>query len=371
MIRKIILLFSIVTLISCGNEQQKIEGKIEGGQGQTLYLIQMVDGEDAVIDSTVIGPDDQFSLTPHKGLYKDFYRLELNPNDYMILITDSTEKIHIDAHFGKLAETASIEGSNSTTLYVDFSKSIAPKILEMYDLDYQEAPEANGPRIEVLQKEVEQIAAKWLDGHSSEPGAVMVVQYLDPAKYMDVYLKIKAALGETMSNSEYYQAWSQFVDQLQNEISAPKRTPINEAIAVGKELSDISLPDVNGKIRKISDLRGKVVLVDCWASWCGPCRKANPEVVSIYNQFQNKGFEIFSISLDSKKEAWLSAIQQDHLNWPNHVSDLKGWDAQVCYQWGINSIPYPILLDKKGVVVAHGADAMGIALKNNIEKIIK
>lgn len=358
-------------LASC-NGGQKIEGKIEGGSGQTLYLIGMRDGEDAVLDSTVIGPDDKYTLRPQKALYKDFYRLELNPNDYVVLITDSTEHVTLNGHFGNLNESVEINGSPASMKFLSYGKLIGPKMNELMALNMQKGGDITAPRIDALQQEIGEIAASWLDGNYSEPAAVMVVQYLDPAQYIDQYKKVKDALQETMSESEYFQAWSQYVRQLEDEVQAVSRPPIDQIIAVGKKLPDVPLPDLNNRLKVPSDLSGQVVLVDCWASWCGPCRASNPELVATYDKYHPKGLQIFSISLDKTQEAWYAAMKQDNLlKWPHHVCDFKGWNSDVCAQWGINSIPYAILLDKNGIIVAHGTDAMGKNLHKHLDKLLK
>lgn len=133
-------------------------------------------------------------------------------------------------------------------------------------------------------------------------------------------------------------------------------------------MPDIALNDPNGKERALSDLRGKVVLVDFWASWCGPCRRENPNVVRAYNEYKDRGFEVFSVSLDKTTEKWQRAIEQDGLIWPNHISDLKGWNSIVTDIYGISSIPHAILIDQQGTVVA--THLRGSQLESALEKLL-
>ena len=131
-------------------------------------------------------------------------------------------------------------------------------------------------------------------------------------------------------------------------------------INVGDQAPELAFPNPNGDIIKLSDLRGNVVLIDFWASWCGPCRMENPNVVRIYNAYKDKkytagkGFEIYSVSLDQAKDRWIQAIEKDGLIWQSHVSDLKGWKAQGAAIYGVNSIPMTYLLDGEGKVIAKG-----------------
>jgi thiol-disulfide isomerase/thioredoxin len=121
------------------------------------------------------------------------------------------------------------------------------------------------------------------------------------------------------------------------------------------------------KKMKLSDLQGQVVLLDFWASWCGPCRAENPNVVKNYQKYKDAGFTVMSVSLDSNKDKWLAAIAADQLSWPNHVSDLGGWKSKVAQQYGVNSIPFTILLDKEGRVIA--TNLRGAALEQTLQQI--
>lgn len=126
-------------------------------------------------------------------------------------------------------------------------------------------------------------------------------------------------------------------------------------LGVGDMAPDIAMTDKDGKIRKLSDLRGQVVLLDFWASWCGPCRGENPNVVRIYNQYHDKGFNVFSVSLDNNKDRWLSAISQDHLVWDNHVSELNGWSSSAARKYSVTGIPATFLIDKDGKIASMSA----------------
>jgi len=127
---------------------------------------------------------------------------------------------------------------------------------------------------------------------------------------------------------------------------------------IGDKAPALAYKSPNGKTLKLSSLKGKLVLIDFWASWCGPCRKENPNLVSAYQKYtkknfkHGKGFEIYSLSLDKTNEAWVKAINQDELFWEYHVSDLGGWQSAGSQKYGIRSIPSNVLIDGKGIIVA-------------------
>ncbi|MCQ2285103.1 MAG: TlpA family protein disulfide reductase [Bacteroidales bacterium] len=139
-------------------------------------------------------------------------------------------------------------------------------------------------------------------------------------------------------------------------------------VAIGAIAPELAFPDPEGNIRKLSDLRGKVVLVDFWASWCGPCRRESPNVRNVYAKYHDYGFEVFSVSLDRDGDNWRKAIQDDKLVWPNHVSDLKQWQSEAAAIYGVRSIPSMFLLDRDGRIVAK--DLRGEALEKAVKQLL-
>jgi thiol-disulfide isomerase/thioredoxin len=170
---------------------------------------------------------------------------------------------------------------------------------------------------------------------------VTAAEQIEPDRDFASYEKISNYLAKNYSNSSV-------ASQIINRANQLKKT------AAGQPAPEINLPNPEGKNIPLSSLKGKVVLIDFWASWCGPCRKENPNVVKVYQQYKDKGFEVYSVSLDKDKNSWIEAIKKDGLIWPSHVSDLAYWNSSVVPQYGFTGIPFTVLIDKEGKIIAKG-----------------
>ncbi|MEX0983232.1 MAG: TlpA disulfide reductase family protein [Bacteroidales bacterium] len=161
----------------------------------------------------------------------------------------------------------------------------------------------------------------------------------------------------------------------QGYVMPPEIEQLPVGTTLGLRAPEIALPGLEGKTMRLSSLRGKLVLIDFWAAWCNPCRRENPELVKLYNKYRDasftkgEGFEIYSVSLDRNKEAWKQAVEQDNLNWPYQVGDLKGARTKPAQDYNVEMIPSSFLLDQHGVVIA--TNLRSKALEEKLESLLK
>ncbi|MCD4768856.1 MAG: TlpA family protein disulfide reductase, partial [Bacteroidales bacterium] len=193
------------------------------------------------------------------------------------------------------------------------------------------------------------------------------VYVINPEEDIDYFIKVDSTLFSLYPESEPVKYFHEQISQLITSMGAR-----NADIAIfeeGGEAPDFTLPDRDGNPVSLSSTRGKVVLLDFWAAWCPPCRTENPNLVNAYERINEKGFDIFQVSLDQTREAWLKGIEEDNLGQWHHVSDLKYWQSMVVPLYRIQGIPTSFLLDRDGKII--GSNLRGSALVSKLEEIFE
>lgn len=192
------------------------------------------------------------------------------------------------------------------------------------------------------------------------------LSFLDPEQEILQLKKVKQRLKQQGDTT--FTLAKQFINYVNGYADAYEQQQPKQTFQIGAELPDIALNDTSGIVSKLSSLRGKYVLVDFWASWCGPCRMENPNVVETFHAYKDKGFTVYGVSLDTDRARWIKAIKADKLDWSN-VSELKGWQSQVCKQFSVFSIPSNFLIDPQGKIIA--TNLRGEDLQTTIASLIK
>jgi len=362
----IIILLSLATSSVC-SQQVQASGKIEGIAAETVLYVSRVEGNQ-------VKPVDTLRLDKHNGFafkaevasptlfLMNFSTLSQTVVHIMLEPKDKVElTMRYDDTIGYM-HIASCKGSENVKLYQKFNDALYRhgKMITALNNEYGKASEKRreelGPLFEQVQANQDSEVRKLLSDNSNVLMGAFLVTYFESKieSHIDIYEKIYESLKAQYGDN-------QFVRYVGSKVA--------NSIIAGRMAPDIVMTDPYGKERKLSDLRGKVVMIDFWASWCRPCRMENPNVVKLYKQYHDKGFEIYSVSLDRNRDDWMRAIEQDGLEWENHVSDLNGWTSSGGATYGIRSVPSTVLIDREGRIIAR--NLRGHELANRLKEIFE
>jgi thiol-disulfide isomerase/thioredoxin len=356
-----------------------VHGTVTGGAGKMIYLIKSVNNSETKLDSALISENGKFDLIPSKPLPFDYYNIVVDEIPVMF-ITDSTEVVSMTASADKFRTSAVWTGSPQTEFIQSLINELDPIVAKQQTF-MQLANDANASAEERLEakKKYNELATsagtrlkEWIKQYESQPAALVALMSLPAGTELALYRNELALLKDKAGHTDLYAIVNKEADKaekmLKQNLAQPQQS---SSITKGALAPEISLPDPNGNIITLSSMKGKVVLIDFWASWCGPCRRENPNVVKAYEKYGPMGFEVLSVSLDTDKARWLQAITQDKLTWPGQVSDLKGWNSKASQDYGVHSIPFPVLIDQEGKVIAFGSDVRGPGLELLLDQLLK
>jgi len=340
-----------------------VTGTVVNVQSSSMvYLSQLVGQGMEPIDSSKVRADNSFSLSANIKS-PNFFQLTLGGKEYTILILEPGQNVHIDIDAKQLMKPINITGSDDTKkVYTMLGTLNSYKAQQdALESEYQKVygtPKQDSVGKILMQKyqSIEALKINYLKSEISTKPSLASMLFIDQIKIdenLDLYEKVDKILYAKYPNNA-------FVGDLHRKVASKLQ------LAIGRPAPEINLSSPEGKNIKLSSFRGKVVLIDFWASWCGPCRRESPNMVKIYNKYHSKGFEIYSVSLDKEKSSWVKAIGADHLAW-THVSDLRYWSSVAAKDYGVGSIPFTVLVDEKGNIIAKGL--RGPALEQKLEEI--
>jgi thiol-disulfide isomerase/thioredoxin len=359
------ILIIVITVIGCKNNSVRISGKFSNPvKGEYLFLRELKANTITTVDSLKIGEDGVFSFQREITL-PTFYLLSTNGPSFLLTLVEPGDKLKIDAMHDSLNYPISVSGSKGTEKLVEYNKALnntISRIRSLYEIysqnsgssDLQKVVQTLDSMRQQYIKEINLYTKRFIDENINSM-VILVALYqrvepnstiLDPVKDISYFTRVDSSLYRLYPESDPVKGLHEQVQQLVSQVSS-RVSP-----GVGTEVPEISLPDPDGKVVNLSSTRGSIVLLDFWASWCGPCRKENPNLVMAFNRYSSRGFKIFQVSLDKTREDWVKGIQDDKLTSWIHVSDLKYWNSVVVPQFRIEAIPYNLLLDKDGKIIA-------------------
>ena len=375
--KKIIYFFLTILIIGCNQSQDKNTYHLEyvHQTNEPIYIFKIDNNNPVKIDSSVSKSGKHEFDINLKGA--DIFLVGSQPQKSILFIgvpNKSNQFLFLEGDYSKLK----VQGDSINIILQDHFKYRNGIISEIQKINNLNDQEKIILKNNILAKYQEYLK-KFINQNQQSPSIIMVLgEIQNPVEFMDELLLIKEVIINQFENQKYLTDINNAIENANQQkkfLAQQEDRAIQEfdqrkklGLEIGARAPEIALSDVNGKIIKLSSLKGNVVLIDFWASWCRPCRAENPNVVKLYNKYKNKDFTIYSISLDQDRKKWIDAINQDQLSWPNHVSELTGWKSTPGIQYGVSSIPKTFLIDKDGIII--GYDLRGSNLEKKLSELL-
>ena len=374
----------LVLLLSCNGEKStfKISGNLDKGEGMMIYLKEMTSKEMIPVDSTLINDAGGFELN---GTFPEnrFYAIHTQPESFIYILAGKGDKINIEGDAQALASTYTVAGSEDSRLIRELTGEQNKVLARIYQLNRIFTDSVHSPDFMEIKVGLDSVYDGILEAYReytfafiednlhSQASLMALYQQigprhyvLDPEKDFKYFSMVDSSMGILYPGSDAVQDLHRQVDELKQKQLLVSMSAAR--LETGSLVPEIALPNPDGDTILLSSLRGSYVLLDFWASWCPPCRKENPNLVKVYKKYHDKGFEIYQVSLDKTRDAWLLGIKEDELHW-THVSDLRFWNSIVVPVYNIQGIPMSYLLDRRGRIIAQ--NLRGDMLEQELKQI--